>query len=479
MQSKLRNPLFYIFITSPVVLWLLILLLPTFDDWTYITTPNGGLLGDDFATFLRPFWSYWRPFDALTGYFLKHHYSLFPAFNHVLVYLAHLGSTYCVYRIIDNIGASHFSRNIATIFFYLSPAVLGTVFGIDSINQAQSHFWGILALYVYLLNKDDRRKKHLYIILVIIATFFKENGMAFLAAIPLFAHGFDRITRREMIKLWMIGGAVIAIYFAVRLSLTIDMAEINNAYFENTLASKLKHLAMFIGYPFFSLDYVSVFYPPTKNLFIAAITALLAFPFTLVLIYFNRNQLFNKRIIVCVACWIILASPHLLTLFTTMHAYAGHSMAAITIALLIEKTTEKQRRVVLCTFMAYLVSVLYIDYHHWIMSYRSGLTGKAMGEMAIRKTGTPQQRVFTITIDHNETKYSSFCVIPVYAFGWGNAAKHATHYQWPTEMEDSTIFENQIGNIPNIVNHAFNKGYPCVWIVERSDVKVVKQNVDP
>ena len=61
----MKNPFTYILLSLPFFLLLVCMLLPTFDDWTYMTTPY---FGDWFsAERVLPNQNYWRPFDALFG----------------------------------------------------------------------------------------------------------------------------------------------------------------------------------------------------------------------------------------------------------------------------------------------------------------------------------------------------------------------------------------------------------------------------
>lgn len=471
MKNLRSNPLFYIFITAPIVLWFICLLLPTFDDWSYITTPGNGVC---IKRNILPFWSYWRPFDAIIGWILSLYHPLFPILNHIIVYGAHLISTFIIYKLCIILQYNQRAIAISTFFFYFSPAVLGTVLGIDSINQATAQLWGLVGLYLYLINNKHKRQQYiLWISSVFMATLSKENGICFFVVIPFIAYGFDFIDKKKLIRHWSIGIAAAIVYFTVRLLLNNNQVDINHEYFENTLLSKAKHVAMFVAYPFINFDYVSLFYPPKRNIFIVIITLILALPFIVFLFFKQRKQLTSKPFIILSLSMFLLALPHLLTLFTTMHAYAGHSMAALIIGLLVNQCNKKS--LLQWLFLLFVVSNIYTDYHHWIMSYRSGLTGKSMAQQAIEKTGVPVDKVYTITIDKGEQKYSSFCVIPVYAFGWGIAAANETNYEWPKEMEDSTIYKDEINNIPSIINHAFKKGYNCIWIVDNNHIEVVKK----
>ena len=66
VNKLLRNPLSYILLVSPLVLYLLCMILPVHDDWSYFTTPFFEF-GYDFVDRILPYWSYWRPFDGLLG----------------------------------------------------------------------------------------------------------------------------------------------------------------------------------------------------------------------------------------------------------------------------------------------------------------------------------------------------------------------------------------------------------------------------
>ena len=90
------NPLAVILLLSPAILYAIVLLLPTFDDWTYYTAPSFDGL---FNYRLLPNSSYWRPFDAAFGWLLGLDHRMFPALNHIVVYAAHVGVTVLVYRL--------------------------------------------------------------------------------------------------------------------------------------------------------------------------------------------------------------------------------------------------------------------------------------------------------------------------------------------------------------------------------------------
>ena len=65
-----KNPyILGIIISAPFILWAILLILPTFDDWTTLSMPNYAL---DYQTYIFPLGMTWRPFDAIMGYVKCH-----------------------------------------------------------------------------------------------------------------------------------------------------------------------------------------------------------------------------------------------------------------------------------------------------------------------------------------------------------------------------------------------------------------------
>ena len=83
---------------TPVLLYAILQILPTHDDWTSLTTP-------DFREFFIKerflFYGYhWRPFDSMIGYVAgRNPQVLFPLFNHLLVIAGHLLCTITIFKL--------------------------------------------------------------------------------------------------------------------------------------------------------------------------------------------------------------------------------------------------------------------------------------------------------------------------------------------------------------------------------------------
>lgn len=470
LKKLLNNPLTYIIIASPFLLYAITLLLPVHDDWSYCTTPYYDF-GEKFIYRVLPWYSYWRPWDGLFGYFLSLHKELFPTLNHIAVYTAHLVCTFLIYRLSGTLGFKTYPKNISTIFFFISPAMLGTVFGIDSLNQAYAQMWGLAATTAYIEIKNKWRVP-LWLALALIGTFSKENGITFFVIPQLLAWSMGRITLRQAVKDTVWAALVVVAYFSTRIALTNTNVYINDAYLENTITRKLKNVAVFIGMTWIPLDYVSLWHAPNRNLLIVALTLIISTPFIIYIFFSKPKNLLTREALGLIACMLIAASPHLVTLFTAMHPYASLGISALIVGYLTDKMDNKKLLYIL--FAMFIASTMFVDWHHWQKSYESGMTGKKMGEEAVRKINKPVDKVYIITIDRGETKYSSFCAIPNDAFGWGLSMYAETGYKWPETIFNTSVKEKETYKIDSIAEDALAKGYEKVILVHGDTVDVIR-----
>lgn len=455
-----------LFILSvPVFLWGLLLILPTFDDWTYLTTPYFGDFFDNKG--LLPLKSYWRPFDATIGYILGLNYKLFPSLNHILILLGHVGSTVLIYQLSK--------KNIlAASFFYLSTAMLGTVMDIDSANQVYSQFWGLLALWFY-----QREKKLLWIICFLIATLAKENGIMF-AIIPIVINwgkenGFS-ITR-PYIKDGLAALAAIAFYGAARILLTPEGNTQNAEYMGNSILDHAKDLIQY-STTWIPIDMAAIAYPPTRCLPLAFFTLLLAIPFLYLIVTRVIKHRKDKMMYILILSVFIAGAPHLVTLVSVMHSYAGLGMLSLLLGYLFP--VDKLKKSEIAMFLAFMSASLISDVHHWHEAYKSGLIGKELATKVLNQTEDTPQRVRIISVDNNEPRYSIFNVIPRETLGWGKAVKYESGYTVGNEEVSDTLIgpfdtpaEKAIG-IENMKQLILSENrYDAIWIIDSTDVKVI------
>lgn len=460
---------------TPIAMIAISRILPTFDDWTSLIAPSFGEL---FSKERLLFYGYhWRPFDATIGYIVGlNPHLLFPLLNHICVVVGHVGCTLMVWKLCGILKIDAFSKNIATLFFFLTPAMLATTLAVDGLNQTYANFWGLLSAWVYLKVKSEelRVKSYKYVIwllLIAIATLCKENGLMWALVAPLLAFGFQQLTTKKLIRELFIGGSMFVVYalFVVLLPSNII---IEPEYMPGVMKT-LHNIVKFIFASWVTVDSVWLLHESYRNLMLAAVTFVLSLPFIYLLFFRNWRKLLSRPFLVLLLCQLILVAPHLGTVFSMMHAYAGLGMSALMIGWLCQFC--KQQKHVLWAYMLLILSFLVIDVHLWYESYVSSLAGRDMAQQAIEKTGTPVDKVFVVTVEDDVKKLSSFCVSPCDAFGWGLSVQYATNYEWPTEIGDTIVASDaNEAMLTEIAHDALKRGFDCVWIVNKTNIEVVR-----
>jgi hypothetical protein len=243
----------------------------------------------------------------------------------------------------------------------------------------------------------------------------------------------------------------------------------DDQYAEVTLAEHLKDFIQLMGYTWIPLDYMSVVYAPTRNLFFVVITLLLSLPF-LLLLAAKWRLVGNRQVQLLIICFFILASPHLLTVVSIMHNYAALSMAALVIACLIHQSDplcgSKYSTLHLSFFMFFLAAALFTDVHHYQAARQSGLLGQKLAHQAISFHTTPANQVTCINIDNpDEPRYSSFCVRPVDAFAWGASVRHFSHYKWKPRIDEINLPQYDQKKVEALADSALHSGSEAVWVV--------------
>lgn len=454
----------------PFLLYSILPILPTHDDWVSTTSPD-----------FNPFWIkerflfygyHWRPFDAIIGYINGlNPQSLFPSFNHCLVVIGHTFCALLIYRMLSLLDFNKTAINITTLYFFIAPAVMATVTAVDSMNQVYALIFDIIAFLFYILL--HRMKYIMWIIMIIIAAWWKENGLMWALICPILAYGFYYIDRKILKKDILIGISIMIAY-ALTIYLLPKNIIIHPDYVPDILKI-VKNFCKFFFTTFITVDYIYLLHNPSRNIFLAVLSFILTIPF-IYYIYVKNTEIYkNKKIVCIILCLLIAVAPHLFTVFSMMHTYAGMALLSIIIAYSIDKNTSIKK--VILSFILFCISAVCIDSHLINTSVQSGLTGKRMAVEAIGKTNDPVKKVYVIIIKDDYPKLSSFCVIPNEAFGWGLASKYETNYQWPEMIEDTTIQRT-----PDAINKAKTLGnailsekeYECVWIVDHENVDILR-----
>ena len=467
-----------IIVLTPFFLAGAIPILPTFDDWTSLVSPS-----------FEPFFSkerflffgyHWRPFDSIFGYIVgRNPQLLFPLLNHICVVLGHVCGAILLFQIARKLRLNSFASNIATLFFFLSPGMSATVLAVDGLNQTYANLWALLSTLLYL-SLQGRKKYIAWLFFIFIATLCKENALMYALISPILAFSFSIINRSILRKDLIIGIAIMVAY-ALAILLLPSNIDIHPEYVPS-VDKTIKDIFNFLLSTWFAVDFVSLLYPPKRDILSAAFTLLLSLPLLYFVFIKNIKSFCNKQLIGLLICLLLAVAPHILTVFSMMHTYAGLPFAAIIIATVIHQntmTTNWKRAIIL-----YFIAAIFVDIHLTLLSYQSGLVGKEMAQKAIQKTlSTPNtqhttpQSVYIVIIEDLHPHFSSFCVPPSEAFGWGRAAQFENNYSWPVELNDTIIERNEQykQNAMKIAQTALKQRQAdCAWIIDDLDIEVIK-----
>ncbi len=467
MKSRIHPLYLFIFLTIPFVAWGKLQIWPTFDDWTTLSAPN---FDTDWGRYIFSNGSFWRPFDALFGFFYAHQNpQLFPTVNHICILFGHLVNTYLVYQLCRELAFNRQSRAIATTFFYLSPCVWATVWACDSLNQTYSQLWGLWAVLVYLKMKSPL-KYFLWFIFVFTAALAKENGLAWAIVPPILAFGFRRISRRTLRNHLLYGFSIALCYAVIRLSIP-HYGPLNPDYQTFLLSRKVKEIAMLFINTCMTADLISLIHAPNRNLWIGGATLLLSLPF-FYMVFIRQARLYATRpMLALLLSAFIVVFPNLLLSLSMMNAYAPLGMAALIVGYLIND--NRHTRWITIAFSLYLLSALFIGAHTWYHSWKSGRLGQQLATEIIQKTRKPVEKAYFLIVEDDYPKLSSFCVIPSDALGWGWAVAHQNNYRWPETIKDTTIARTtDAAAIGRLTRKAFSQGYDCVWKIDHTHISV-------
>ena len=460
-----------IILLSPLLLYAVWFILPTHDDWVGSTTP-------DFKPFFTKehffFYGYhWRPFDTWIGYLVgRNPQLLFPAINHLLVVLGHFLSVVALFKVLIVLGFNKKTINVSTLFFFIIPATMATVTAIDSQNQVYALTTDLIAFLFYV--KNSKNKYIFWPILIFLATLFKENGLMWALICPVLTYGFNLIDKKTLKKDLLVG---LGIMIAYALIIAIQPKDIIiHPEYEPGVLKIIKNIVKFLFSSFITVDYIYLLHQPNRNLLLALASFLLSLPFFYYLLIRQCKLFIHKKIVCVILCFLIAIGPHLLTIFSMMHTYAGLPFVILIIAYALD-IYKGNTKPVFISLILLLITAIAIDIHLINASIKSGQIGKKMAQEAIKKTGKPADKVYLIIIEDNYPRLSSFCVIPNEAFGWGLSTKYETNYQWPKSITDTVITRNTdaIDSARKIGKEKIkSKLYDVVWIADKDKIDVIR-----
>jgi len=456
---KRRPSIILILSCLPFILWGVSGIQPTFDDYTTLQSTWWVQIADPgyfFPDAVR------RPFDALFGLLLGHFPALFPTLNHVAIILGHTLSACLIFNVCRRLGMRPSAVNIATLFFFFSPATLGATLACDGLNQTYAQLWGLMALWIFLF-----RRSWLWLACIVMAALSKENGLAWAVVPPIVAYAFGLTDRRTALR-HVGSGLLVAVGYAVLFTVIylsgIFNIEYDEAYTQTSWLSHLKDLAQLMAFTWLPADYMSALYPPTRCWPIVALTAAMSLPFLAWLTASGGRQWRSRRLWLMVGCFFILASPHLVSLVSIMHNYAPLSMAAMIVAVVTDQSSRSKYAA--GAFALFLAAAIVTDIHHYSAARQSGELSRHLALQALEQTDPKARRVLCINIDDDlEPRYSNFCVRPVDAFAWGLAAVHFSHYTFKPAIDEVALPRYDAARVEALADSALHAGRDAVWIV--------------
>lgn len=445
-------------------------IVPTYDDWYTLSSPN---FDAHWQKFFMPYGSVWRPIDALMGY-VSQDAMQFPLYNHIITVVGHFLSTLMVYALSRRLFTSSAACSMATLVFCASPCMLATVFACDSINQTLSQMFGLAAATAFVFMRS-RWRYVLWALLVWTAAMAKDNGIAWAVVPPVLALYVERTPMRTLCRRLAFGVAIAIAYAAVRLSLPYTVIP-NPEYSTFSLAVKVQKVAMLLAYSFVPADWLSILCPNARSWAALLLSAWCSLCLWAVLLPGVRRAAAMRRTWVLAACFVTVLSPHLLITMSMMNAYAGLAFAALLMGLLIEQSGGGMRRQ--CTAIAcFTIAALATDGHHIEQATDTARTGidmarKVAGQCRGHKPG---DTVFSVTVEETERKFSSFHVLPSDAFSNGQALLWINNYRWPRQIHEEHVAADERAKALKMAGDAVKKGgYAYAFVVEHDKVTVLK-----
>lgn len=460
-----------IVLSAVALLPVVMLMQPVGDDLSYYTAPFAKSLHDH----LLPYNAWWRPFDALIGHLLECHKSWFPWFNHAVVWLFHVLSAATFYSFLRHTKLSSTVRLLATLLLLLHPAIVGTIFDTDSINQTGAMLFDLLGLLAYVSIRG-KGGCAVWIALTLTATLFKENGITWLVITPLMAAAWTGVGRKPTVKAVFCGLTAAVAYGVVRLLLPHYGLD-NLVDLDFSVATLAKTTAKIVSIVFLPIDNVSLVHD--RNIPFALLSLCLTAPLLLYLLFAVRKHLFQAQPVVALLSLFIVLSPHYFTSFAIMHTYGTLPFIVLIMAWLIDQLRPTPTLSVL--IVLFFCGCLLIDSHAAVEKYRSGQRMERLATRALSvlnqltPNGEPADSVYSISVKSSFCGYANICLSPNDAFGWGHAVQYLNHYQWPQEWQDTCIEATSAtpSRICAIAAHARRRGNRYVITVGDDGVKGV------
>jgi len=469
-MNKLDQSRIFLWIL-PVSAWAVISILSFFipaagDDW-YSSTP---IVDFSWRLFL-PKNTFWRPIEPALRLLLGQIPFAFPYLNHLLIVIAHGLTAYIISKITGFAGLSKRTTALACAVFLISPAVCATVFSVDGLNQAWSTALGFLSVWSYLRFKRPGNIIG-WLSFAMIATLFKESGVAWFAAAPLVAvavEGKPLLNRSQMFRIgWsvLIGVCGAVFYLALRFALRSDIvlgSESGRYSLHLSSIVWLKNIMLLVGLSTTAIDTLAVFLPP-RNIILAAASFAASIPLMILTalgILRNRQK---ARILLLITSAAVVSMPHLLIEHPgEMHAYPTFAVLALLMAFAVDDLVVSSRRSIAFAIGLFLLASIGVGMHKWQLMYSHSLTAVPVARsIDAQTTEKKPETVLVVIVKDNLPGYSVFYQDPAKASAWGMSVIELWEWKYPKKFLYADDKESA------------GKHYDAMWVVYANGRVVVK-----
>lgn len=458
---------------------------PVDDDWHSAACPRFNFSITD----LLPSGAFWRPIENALGGILAYMPMLFPYVNHFLVIILFTLSAWVSCRIMRICCIKETVREFAFFVILLSPAGMATLFSIDAINQAGATLFGLLSIYAYLKNNGWKRYVY-WILCATIAVFFKESGIAYFIATPLFALALNKPDWKYLlsIKKWVapfiIGISSACVYLLLRVILNngeiSSVDDESNYAMHFSIVNIVKNAGLLLGSVLTTIDPLTLFCPP-RNLIIAAITffcglPILALTFNSLIKEFQHNENILKYAILIIVI-VCVMSPHLLMGHCgEMHAYSILPLCIISVALIFDSVVDTGKIYLFISLALYFITAIGIDTHKFTTMYRCSLLGETYAtQIDKQSTRIPKNVLIIETKNNNIVVYSVFySSSPTKSFSRGEYYRWKHHYLYPQKIYYESLSETPTDMEIEEYIKSYHKKIDCVWLINDDIVNVIE-----
>lgn len=445
--------------------------LPVDDDFYYFTAPHADLCLKD----LLPNKPFWRPFDVLFGVLLGKSPSLFPFLNHALVLAGYAYAVFGLNKILNYCCSTKTSLNIALAMFCLSPALVATTYSVDSSNQSLSLALGIASLIYF-----EKHKCGSYILMVL-AVFAKESGIAWFAITPLLnlliQYRHSNISQpiaqnvKSLIRPWCISLCIIAVYAIARIYLdthTGQSADSNGRYSTGIGINSLVGLGMILTSAITSIDTIALFLERNWLVVLISVIASAAFLFIIIKKISWRD---HYSLIIFAICILAISSPHLVMQHPgEMHVYPTLWMIAFFLGLLTSGWTNRELPVMYIYFACSILVFIHKGYY----IYNIGKIAASRVQSVIRQARAIPNKVLILDCDPQLDTYSVFQTNGKKCWYGGKGTRVYWNLKNPEHIDYKVINPDQLQQNLTMYKKSPKGKYDVCWIVKNDKVQIVE-----